>query len=271
MVADTIQTSVGPVPVLHRLALGVVLKDAMTDRIAVGPLRVGWEAEGHLLPRRSLPGWPCVDFEPVGTGRFRLRVTPRRPALITVRIDDPSRRYVPRRLTIPLWTHDELTDPSPANQIAVRSRTVQVWLWPGAAYPFSSGTTFLRARVARLGRGVPWSRIVAISSIGTVLGRAHGDDRGEFVLPLADTAQNPLQSSVTVRLLVRGPNGPAELPPPEVVARPANPPVPGDLDNSVLRGLAPPSSLVPSIPPPPLFTVPVGQAYHPASDITFVP
>ncbi|GAA1996236.1 hypothetical protein [Microbacterium pumilum] len=271
MSTDTIETSIGRAPVLHRLALGIVVRDAVTDAAVTSSLRVGWEASGHLLPRDATDDWPCVDFETVGGGRYRLRDTPRRPALLTVRVNDPSRRYVSRRLSVQLWSHDELTDPLPANHIAVRSRTLQVWLWPGAAHPLPPGTTAIRGRVVRNGRAVPWTRVSGIGPTGTAIGRGHGDDRGEFIIRLSDTSQNPVQSSVPVRVIVRGPTSTPELPPIEVVTRPANPPAPGDLDNAVLRGVAPPAGHVLSIPPPPQFIVPVGGVHVPTSDIPFLP
>jgi hypothetical protein len=280
MSTDTIQTSIGPAQVLHRLALGLVLRDAVTDRDATAGLRVGWEASGHFLPRGATPEWPCVDFERVGAGRFRLRVAPR-PAGLTVRVSDASRRYVPRRFTVPWWTQAQLTDPVPANALSVVSRTLRLWLWPGAAYPLPTGTTAIRGRIMQAGIPVPWARITARGTTGAILGLAHGDDRGEFRLVLTDIAQNPVQSSVTVRLVLRGPatapveppdDGLVDPPPAEVVTRPGNPPnLPGDLDNDLLRGITPPAALVPSVPPPPQFTVPVGRETVIATNIPFHP
>ena len=84
-----------------------------------------------------------------GGGRFRLRATPRRPDLLTVRLYDVSRRYVPRRLGVTLWPYSALVDPVPANLIAVAARTLPIWLFPGAAYPVSPGMTAVRGRVTR--------------------------------------------------------------------------------------------------------------------------
>jgi len=272
MSADTIQTSVGEVPVLHRLELGIVVRDAVTERTVASQLRVGWEAPDHLLPRRASDQWPCFDFEPAGAGRFRLRSAHRRPAQLTVRIDDPSRRYTPRRLGVPLWSPDELAARPPANPIAVGSRTLPIWLWPGATYPGSAGTTAIRGRVARRGEGIPWARVTAVGTgAGLTLGRAHGDDRGEFLLCLTDVAQNPVQSTVDVRLLVRGPTGTPKLPPIEAVTRSANPPMASDLDNDLLRGVTPPAEHVLSIPPPQQFTVNVGRELVISDDIPFNP
>lgn len=276
MSADTIATSVGPVPVLHRLALGLVVRDVVTDRGTTGALRVGWEASGHLLPHHHRDEWPCVDLERMGGGRFRLRATPRRPDLLTVRLSDPSRRYVPRRLGVTLWPHAALVDPLPANFVAVAARTLPVWLFPGAAYPVSPGTTAVRGRVTRQGIPLPWARVSAVDSGGAILGRAHGDDRGEFLLLIADTNQNPLQSSVTVSLVVRAQGGPpaaAPLPEPPVepVVRPSNPPVSGDLDNPLLRGRSAPAGYLPNTAVVPPLVVKVGAQIVLSTDVPFNP
>jgi len=271
MSTDTIETSIGTVPVLHRLAQGLVLRDIVTDHIVGGTPRVGWEADGHLRPPGAREEWPCVDFEPVGTGRFRLRATPRLPQKLVVRIEDASRRHVARRIEITPWSYPQLRDPDPAHAVAVAARTLRVWLHPGAAYPLPPGATVVRGRIVRpSGTPVPWARVTAIGGTGAALGLAHGDDRGEFVLRLTDVAQNPVQSTVTVRLLVRAPSSTSELPPVESITRPGNPPGPGDLDNAVVRGLAPPAGHVLSVPPPPLYIVDVGRV-RVVGDIPFIP
>jgi hypothetical protein len=271
MTTDTIQTSVGTVPVLHRLALGLLTRDAANDRATAAPLRAGWEASGHLLPRGGPAWWPCVDLERVGQGRFRLRATPARPDILTVRLVDPTRRYVARRLGVTLWPYADLVDPLPAHLITVAARTLPVWLLPGAAYPVPRGTTAIRGRVSIQGDPLPWARIDAVDTGGTVLGRAHGDDRGEFLVLLTDTNQNPVQSTVDVRLLVRAPGVALPAPPVEPIARPANPPAAGDLDNPLLRGLTPPPSHLPNTAPTPQVTVNVGEELVLADDVPFLP
>ncbi|MFT3971759.1 MAG: hypothetical protein QM695_16145 [Micropruina sp.] len=272
MTADTIATSVGAVPVLHRLALGLVTKDVVTDRGTTGALRVGWEASGHLLPRGAADWWPCVDLERMGGGRFRLRATPRGPEVLTVRLFDPTRRYVGRRLQVPLWPYPALVDPSPANLVSVASRTLQAWLFPGAAYPVSSGMTVVRGRVTRQGEPLPWARVSATAG-GATVGDAHADDRGEFLLLLTDTNQHPLQSSVTVNLVVRAAGAPAAVPDPpvEAVARPSNPPLPGDLDNPLLRGRTVPAGYVPNTAVLPPLVVKVGEEMVLPADVPFNP
>lgn len=271
MSTDTIDTSVGPVPVQHRLALGLIARDAVTDRSATAPLRVGWEASGHVLPPGLPTWWPCVDFEHAGGGRFRLRATPARPGALTVRLFDRSRRYVARRLGVTPWPYADLVDPLPAHLIAVGSRTLPVWLFPGAAYPVPRGATAIRGRVTNQSAPLPWARIDAEDAGGTVLGHAHGDDRGEFLLLLTDTNQNPVQSTVDVRLVVRAPAAALPDPPVEPVVRPANPPAAGDLDNPLLRGLTAPSVHVPNTALTRQVTVNVGEELVLADDVPFIP
>lgn len=269
MNAETIETSIGTVPVLHSLALGLVVLDLTTEREAVGPLLVGWEASGYLLRGRSSSLWPCVDFERVADGRFRLRATSRRPDTLAVRVDDPSRRYVPRRFRMSLWTYAELSDNRPATQVSVRSRTMRVWLYPGAAYPVSPGSTAIRGRVTTNGRPLPWARVSARSG-GALLGRAHTDDRGEFLLLVPDVNQNPIQSTVSVQLGVVGDAGATDLPPIEQLTRPSNPALTSDLDNPLLRGETAPNSYIPSTTITQV-TVDVGKERVLTEDVPYTP
>lgn len=284
MTTDTITTGIGPVPVFHRLALGLVVRDAVTRGSPGTPLRVGWEASGHLLTRerarRRAAGsaidprrdWPCVEFERTGDGRFRLRAAPARPDTLTVRVDDPTRRHAPRRIEIALWPHDRLIDET--NPVPVAARTIPLWLLPGAGYPLARGTTAIRGRVARQGLAVPWARVAAVDAGDptAVLGRAHGDDRGEFLLILTTTNQNPVQSTVPVRLIVHGPAGTPHQPPVETARQPGNAPgTPGDPDLPVLRGEVPPPTHLPHTGPAVTLTVEVGAELVHTSDIPFQP
>lgn len=278
---DTIETSVGPVPVLHRLALGLVARDGVTSRGVAHGLRAGWEPHPRLLPRGRPGWWPCVDLEGLGGGRFRLRAAPARPDIVVVRLYDPARRYVPRRLEVTLWPYAALVVQPPGNDVPVASRTLPVWLAPGAAYPLPRGATAVRGRVVRDGSPARWARVVAIGPGNAVLGRAQVDDRGEFLLLLADTNQNPVQSTVGVDLRVRGPAGPPALHDrdgdllgdlvAEPVVRPANPPAPGDLDNPVLRGVTPPPGYVANAAPDVHVTVNVGEELVLRTDVPFEP
>jgi len=56
-------------------------------------------------------------------------------------------------------------------------------LFPGAAYDIAATRSGVRGRVTRAGVPVRWTRVEAIVD-GHVIGHAHGDDRGEFLLVL---------------------------------------------------------------------------------------
>jgi hypothetical protein len=107
------------------------------------------------------------------------------PATMALRIFDRERRYVPRRLSVPL---------DPAGGTMVRPL-----LYPGAAVDVSYTATGLRGRLLRAsGAPVRWARVdVRIPGRTTPLGVAHGDDRGEFVLLLPPEAAGARRSSRT--------------------------------------------------------------------------
>lgn len=116
---------------------------------------------------------------------------------IPLRFNDPTRRFVPRRLHYAV-----LADPRDP-----RFRVRRPALFPAAAYDIDEAATGLRGRVtwtsAPAAPPVRWARVEA--TIGGVrVGYAHGDDRGEFLLLLGSTAGGlgdlpvPLRAIVTV-------------------------------------------------------------------------
>jgi hypothetical protein len=319
MTADpgAIHAGIGVVQVLHRLALGVEPVDAFTRMPIGGGVRVGRE-----LPRprrRFRPGTGPLDplarrrdlaLEHNGTGRFKLRHGPGlgSAATVRIRVDDPWRRYVPRRFDVPIWTFDEVTasedwppigsapaKPPTGPFVATRSRLLRPWLLPGAAYSLPTGTTGLRGKVTRGGRPLPWPRVEAVlddASDNVVLGQAHGDERGEFVVVIAgDRTAVPLPlTTVDILVLLYAPP-PAQPPVPgappdpgalpaddplaglalEPVTRSSNPPVPGDLDNLLLRGETLPATYVASTTPPPAVTLEVGRVRSEPVPFPFTP
>lgn len=290
-----IQTPAGPALVTHRLALAVEVRDAITSRLADTPVRVGRELAGPVLAGRGGPppdpSWPCQDLERSGTARFKLRRGPRLPAVITLRIDDPGRRYVPRRVSITLWPQADLeaADQSPpaGPYIPVDSRLLRIWLAPASGYPLPRGATAVRGRVLRGATGVlspdtpvRWPRLTAIGPGNVPVGWAHGDERGEFLLPVGSAgAMPPLNGQFAVDIDVVGlPAATAPAPDPadrcadlvvESVPRSAAPPAPGDLDNDLLRGRAVPVGYVADAAPPPHWTVQVGGLLSTGTDIPF--
>jgi hypothetical protein len=193
--------------------------DVLTLRMALGiepadPVRGGRIGQRltaaidgvPLAPSRTrrdpdLPPWAPQDvlerIPRTKACRFRLLQHPALPKdKLAVRIWDDSRRYVPRRLDVDLL-NNALVPP------AKWGRIVRPALWPGAAYGIPAGAVGCRGWVKRGTAPLRWARVEA--KVGTtVVGRAHGDDRGEFVLLLGSAAAPgpelnfPLNVTVTV-------------------------------------------------------------------------
>ncbi|MFJ7204043.1 hypothetical protein ACIQWR_10985 [Streptomyces sp. NPDC098789] len=255
----------GAAVVLHRLALAVRPLDAHTRGPAGPGLRVGWES-ARIPGRRPGPDDPVRALERHEPSGFVLRYgisgTPGEVgAAVRVRIDDPARRWIPRRFAVALWTRAELAAADAAAptgpKVRADARLLLPWLLPGPGYPVPQGMTGLRLRVTRPGPGsadpVRWPRIEAFGPGGALLGWAHGDEHGQALLLIGGAAPLPFPPPPHLAIALRThapdpapPPGPAPPPDPladlvaEAVRRSASPPGPQDLDNDVLRGLAPP-------------------------------
>ncbi len=285
---------------LHRLALGVETLDAVTGRATGTPVRVGREvphrSDRHRPPGRGRPLDPLLQradmpLESSGTGRHLLLHTLRRSTpgeSAVVRIDDPWRRYVPRRLEVPLWTRTEVEAAEAAgDHIPVRSRLLRPSLWPGSAYLLPSGATGLRGIVYGAVGALPWPRVEAhLDATGALVGRAHGDERGEFLLVVSYLGVRDLNTPappVAVRISVFGPGSAPEPADPgkdplarlavERVPRTPDrpPPVDAALDTPLMRGETPPQGYRPSasggvlvhLPPGRVLSVPVPFPFRP--------
>lgn len=177
---------------LQRLALGVEPRDALRNARVLHPLQVALEN-----------GPPGARLERHASALFALRWQAGQTASLDYRLDDPTRRYVPRRLRVPVLTAaDFAADPMHTPLFASRPG-----LFPGAAYDLSPTATGLRGRVLRAGQPLRWARITVTRPAGTaVLARAHGDDRGDFVLLLpASVRSGELVESMSLRVHVFGP------------------------------------------------------------------
>jgi hypothetical protein len=164
----------------HQLAIGIEPVDAVRGQRYRQPLQ--------LTDDRAPLGGVQIPVDRHGSGlhalRYQLGVAP--PAF-SVRVFDgaeslyaPSqdrRRCVPRRFTVPLRTAVQ-ADLNPAGD-----RVRRLSLFPGAAYETTEAITGLRGTVTRAGAPFRWCRVEARRGT-TVVGRAHGDDRGEFLLLL---------------------------------------------------------------------------------------
>lgn len=260
----------------QRLALGIELIDAPLGARVARPVSVaidgvpvplplarspyrafGFEV-GDVLPRVDRHD-SCVHALVYRTGLYRLKHT-----TVTLRVTCPARRYVPRRLQFrlvdPALPEPPLPDPDQATLEAMRAgRWRRVALFPGAAYDAGSAPTGLRGRVRRGSAPLRWARVEARPALrgggrGPVIGRAQGDDRGEFLLILGAIPGSAL-ASLTVDVEVSVFAWPADPPatallkeqdplwdlPVEPPIAPVDPAVPPPLADAVALGTVVPA------------------------------
>lgn len=183
------------VEVVHRLALGIETIDAGTAR----PVQRALAAEFHdtragarplRASRRDSGRWALLHDAGVG------------PAA-DVLLADARRRFVPRLLRYPIPV------PAAADASPPGHRIRRPLLFPGAAYDAGLTGTGLRGRVERGGEPARWvrveARLAAGNGLGPVIARAHGDERGEFLLLVGPDAAAgaELPATIRVRLTVR--------------------------------------------------------------------
>jgi hypothetical protein len=162
--------------IVHRLAVGIEPRDALSrSRIGGAGLAVTLESPLGLRDARPLAH---------AGGRWSIRYVPALPDHVDLRIDDPARRFVPRRMRFPVVSlADVKTGEASGAPVPAARRTWRPLLFPGAAHPLAASATGLRGRVVRDSQPVRWARVEArLVPDGNVLWRAHGDDRGEFLL-----------------------------------------------------------------------------------------
>jgi hypothetical protein len=214
----TLQTVVGKVPVVHRLALAVVPVDAITQRAVAAGLRV--DVEPLAPPALLAQGWPNRAPQSMRNGAAHVvlhtATVPQLPgAALTVRITDPAATFVARRLRVPLWTLADVTGadtvPPASAYIPSLRRQISPWLLPGPAFPLPGGITAIRVRVLRTGEPVRWARVEAWDAAGARVAWAHGDEHGQALLIL-DGLAAPSNPFTPVGLAVRLHVPPAPLP-----------------------------------------------------------
>jgi hypothetical protein len=278
---DLLQTSIGSAVVYHRLALAMECRDALSDRPVDSLVVVSY----RRLPTATnpIPAWRRLSRTGVAqfTLRHRIPDDPTRPLpQLQIKIEDPSRRYIPRRFTVTPWTYAQVKEP--AAYVPTRARLLRLWLRPGSAYQLPQTATVIRGRVAlQDSNPVRWARVEG-TTLFSVAGWAHADDRGEFVLPILDPGYDPVRDprlGVVVTLRVVAAKNPAASHPKdrtadlisEIIQRSSNPPLDAELDNDVLRGVAVPPGYVGNIAPARQVPVRIGAAVNLTQDVEYVP
>ena len=217
---------------VQRLALGLEVVDAQrrqraTPLISVafdgvpsaeppyrGPRQVGGLSIDDVL-RRVDRHESCLFVLTSFKGLFRKG----KKESVDLRFLSYDRRFVPRRLTIPLQDPVAIAAADPPDLVAGdpallgpgRSRAVH--LFPGAAYDVGHNMTGLRGRVRSVvdkKTPVKWVRVEARLAAGrdgqpgAVVGRAQGDDRGEFLLLISSDASplGPLPPTLKLPITV---------------------------------------------------------------------
>ena len=211
---------------ITRLALGIELIDAARDLPALMPLIAAFDDPLQARLRPPVLRHPSNRFSLAYDAYLATQAR-----TVTLRFfDGPGERYdvgkalrhlVPRRLRLSLPSLTQAETRAPA------ARVCRPRLFPGASYPVTDVQTGLRGRVMRrAGGGRPvrparWVRVLATLppdetelTAATVVGRAFGDDRGEFVLLLRPSAAvGPPVPAIPFRLTVFArPNDPAPTP-----------------------------------------------------------
>jgi hypothetical protein len=202
---------------IDRLLLGIEPIDAQRRTRIAHPIDLAVDGEPYPMTELSfeIPG----IADPLGSlsriprhpsCRHALVHPPAMASPIAVRLYDGARRYVPRRVRYPIPADPAAQGPP--------SRVRRPALFPGAAYDVSATATGMRGRVTwnqSTTDEVParWVRVEA-SINGQIVGRAHGDDRGEFVLLLRSEAGGvgALPSPLVAQVTVFGPPAPIPVP-----------------------------------------------------------
>jgi hypothetical protein len=218
------------VEIIHRLALGIEPIDSHYRRRLSYPIQLRHDAQHFGLPRPPIERHLTKNRV---SNLFSLRYQPDVTTPVDLRAFDLAepryspthdrRRIVPRRLRIPILTQTDVENQEQIDRQEFRRRIRRPVFFPGAAYEATLTATALRGRVLRNNKPMRWARVVArLAGQPLVIGRAHGDDRGEFFLLINSNAvtgsalPNPLNIDVSV-------SGPTAVPIP-------NPPNQEELD-----------------------------------------
>lgn len=222
------------VELIERLALGIEPIDSQRSARLTYPLQIQHETSAAKLPRppieRHQSNLYALRYQKGIVSPLQLRFFD--STQVFYRPEHDRRRIVARRFSIPILDRPAVetaekteADGVPREAKDFRRRVRRPVFFPGAAYDFSATTTGLRGRVMRDGKPMRWARITATLDGSTVIvGRAHGDDRGEFLLLINATVTStsavpkPLAIKVTV-------TGPLNMPIPTSPEQPAADPL----------------------------------------------
>ena len=204
---------------VDRLALGLEPRDAVSrlrparlvDIAVDGAPQLGQDPPAWPAPN-AVAGRPALDRH--GSGRYVLLFAPHLDAPVDIRLVPRDRRYVPRRLRFAIPDLGTVLAAEEAGAgVPATSRAWGPALYPGAAYDVVDSQTTVRGRVTRGGSPVRWTRVEAAAD-GHVIGRAHGDDRGEFLLVLGQNTgavgDLPPSLPVTIDVYARDPALPVD-------------------------------------------------------------
>lgn len=182
------------ITVTKRLQLGILPVDALQRSDLVFPVNLDVDSPQNIALNRHPSGRFSLAYQAGLTDRLEFRIF------------DLHRRYIPRKLSVPLVTLAEIlaTEQSEAADYLI-SRVRHPVLFPGANYPVSGRTTGLRGRIVLAGTPVRWAFIEMISPTNPtqVIARARGDDRGEFLLVIPPAAVPAVSLSDTVSFDLR--------------------------------------------------------------------
>jgi hypothetical protein len=223
---------------VHRLAVGLEPLDSTRPSRIARPLEVAVESPAGRLARSSSGRYKLVYGPDVA-----VPVAPAVTTRVDVRFVPWDRRYVPRRMGFTIVGEPAILAAEAAGgSVPAAQRSWRPRLFPGAAYDVSETATGFRGRVTRGGKPVRWTRVHA-SFGGKVLGRAHGDDRGEFLLLLGPNLANvgdldPLQVKITVLALAPPVAVDSDDPLADLKLEPTS--GPGIVTGDVLTGVQPP-------------------------------
>lgn len=161
---------------VDRLAVGLEPLDALSATRIARPVDVTLDAPPTAPALLTLPRH--------GSGRFVLLFDDGVDTPVSFRIVPADRRFVPRRMQFAFVDEATVLAAEQAGaDVPTETRAWRPRLFPGAAYDVPHTATGVRGTVTKSGAPVRWTRVEA-SIDGTVVGRAHGDDRGEFLLVL---------------------------------------------------------------------------------------